>query len=111
MRVRADFDRLESLIGWAKARPLQQPVGRNKRSALHRSTALQTRERRSVETSPAFRTTTAQCAALIAPYDPTNPHGHYAVLLTPQKNGSGPLTIPLTFLRHAWYSRKKPVGA
>jgi hypothetical protein len=25
----------------------------------------------------------------------------YAVLLTPQKNGSGPLTIPETFLRQA----------
>jgi hypothetical protein len=35
----------------------------------------------------------------------------YAVLLTPQKNGSGPLTTPLTFLRQAWYMRKKPVGA
>ena len=26
----------------------------------------------------------------------------YAVLPTPQKNGIGPFTTPLTFLRHAW---------
>jgi hypothetical protein len=37
--------------------------------------------------------------------------GAYAALLTPQKNGSGPFTIPLTFVRQAWYCRKKPVGA
>ncbi len=28
--------------------------------------------------------------------------GGHATLPTPQKNGSGPLTTPLTFLRHAW---------
>jgi hypothetical protein len=32
-------------------------------------------------------------------------------LLTPQKNGSGPCTMPVTFLRHAWRCRKKPSGA
>ncbi len=35
----------------------------------------------------------------------------YALFATPQKNGSGPLITPETFLRHAWYCRKKPVGA
>jgi len=38
-------------------------------------------------------------------------HGAYAVFLTPQKNGSGPFTIPLTVVRQAWDCRKKPVGA
>src|SRR5258708_6223323 len=40
-----------------------------------------------------------------------HPMALYTALLTPQKNGRGPCTIPLTFLRQAWYSRKKPVGA
>jgi hypothetical protein len=35
----------------------------------------------------------------------------HAVFVTFQKNGSGPLTMPLTFLRQAWYVRKNPVGA
>jgi hypothetical protein len=29
------------------------------------------------------------------------PYGTYAALLTPQKNGSGPLITPETFFRHA----------
>src|SRR5262245_24757072 len=35
----------------------------------------------------------------------------HAALLTPQKNGSGPFVMPLTWLRHAWWARKNPVGA
>jgi hypothetical protein len=38
-----------------------------------------------------------------------DPSGAATVLLTPQKNGSGPLTMPDTFLRQD--CRKKPVGA
>jgi hypothetical protein len=38
-------------------------------------------------------------------FRPTSPRArsreHQTVLLTPQKNGSGPLTTPDTFLRHA----------
>jgi hypothetical protein len=33
------------------------------------------------------------------------------VLLTPQKNGSGACTTPLTFLRQAVYRRYQPSGA
>src|SRR5215475_1277219 len=33
------------------------------------------------------------------------------VLLTPQKNGSGPGTMPVTFLRQAWWFRYHPSGA
>lgn len=35
----------------------------------------------------------------------------YALLLTPQKNGRGPGTTPLTFLPQAWCLRKDPNGA
>src|SRR6516164_8459615 len=33
------------------------------------------------------------------------------ILLTPQKNGSGPGTMPVTFLRQAWRFRYHPSGA
>ena len=54
-------------------------------------------------------------ARIDAPMDILIEHGRVAefqtVLLTPQTKGIGPLTIPATFFRQAWYCRKKPVGA
>jgi hypothetical protein len=35
----------------------------------------------------------------------------HPALLTPQKDGSGPCTIPETSLRQAWWLRKNPSGA
>src|SRR6266853_1259440 len=59
----AQFDKTAAIEG-------KEHVERNKRSALRRFISKHGRRGRRIEMSPGFRTGTAQCAALTAPYGP-----------------------------------------